>query len=147
MLSNYRNEILPNVIENYRNLNEGEKPAHSRVNYFCCGLHTLVHMTEVSQKSLYETKKEYFEGGIQILNKSFEKSCQPGTVRLSTLPARHLLDVVIKRMADTVELLLLFHVFKGPWNKRLPSTTSQRETALIFYSQIRVTYTFGSRNL
>ena len=39
-------------------------------------------MAEVAQKSLCEIEKAHFEDNVPILNKAFEKSGQPGTVRL-----------------------------------------------------------------
>ena len=77
----YRDSSLPDVVDNYETLNEDSKHAISSINNFFCGLHTLVHMTDVSQKSLYETDKAHFDGNIPIDNPSFPKSGQACTAR------------------------------------------------------------------
>ena len=82
LLKDYRESVLPEVIENYRNLNEKSKQAVSNMNNFFCGLHTLVHMADASQKSIYETEKAHFNGNVPIDNPSFSKQGQAGTVRL-----------------------------------------------------------------
>jgi len=83
LLATYREQVLPEVMENYNQLCEDEKQSLSRMNNFFCGLHTLVHMADTAQKSLVETEKLHFEeGNTPILNKMFEKHGQPGTIRL-----------------------------------------------------------------
>ncbi|WAR06009.1 LOW QUALITY PROTEIN: hypothetical protein MAR_021378 [Mya arenaria] len=83
LLQEYRNQTLPEVIGNYEQLCEEEKLSVSRMNNLFCGLHTLVHMADTAQKTVYETEKLHFEDGvIPILNKSFEKTGQPETSRL-----------------------------------------------------------------
>ena len=52
------------------------------MNNFFCGLHTLVHMADASQKSIYETEKAHFDGNVPIDNPSFSKQGQAGTVHL-----------------------------------------------------------------
>ena len=60
LLKNYRESVLPEVIENYKNLNEESKQAVRNMNNFFCALHTLVHMADASQKSIYKTEKAHF---------------------------------------------------------------------------------------
>ena len=82
LLANYRNELLPQVIENFEQMEENEKAAVSKMNNFFCGLHTLVHMADVSSKSLLEVEKGHFNEQVPIHNPSFKKAGQSGTVRL-----------------------------------------------------------------
>lgn len=81
LLKNYREEILPQVFDNYNQMSLESQLAISRMNNFFCGLHTLVHMAEVSQKSLCEVEKNFFDNKVPILNPLFTKSGQSGTVR------------------------------------------------------------------
>ena len=81
LLEEYRNEILPTVYANYETMNVESQQAISRMNNFFCGLHTLVHMADVSQKSLYEVEKNFFDNEIPIHNSQFTKHGQSGTVR------------------------------------------------------------------
>ncbi|WAQ97354.1 LOW QUALITY PROTEIN: hypothetical protein MAR_030044 [Mya arenaria] len=71
LLAEYRTDILPNVREKYEEMSENEKAALSRMNNFFCGHHTLMHMADVSAKSLYEVKKGHFKNEIPIHNVSF----------------------------------------------------------------------------
>ena len=81
-MKDYRDILLPDVVDNCETLYEDSKQAISSMNNFFCGLHTLVHMADESQKSLYETEKAHFDGNISIGNPSFSKSGQAGTARL-----------------------------------------------------------------
>ena len=81
LFKDYRESVLPDIVENYDNLNDKSKQAVSSMNIFC-GLHTLVHMADVSQKAILETEKAHFYGNIPIDNPSFAKQGQTGTVRL-----------------------------------------------------------------
>lgn len=47
-----REEILPQVFTNYETMNFELQQALNRMNNFFCGLHTLVHMADVSQKAI-----------------------------------------------------------------------------------------------
>ncbi|MES9902781.1 MAG: hypothetical protein ABW168_08870, partial [Sedimenticola sp.] len=82
LLETYRNEILPDVIVDYDTLDAEEKLVISHMNNFFCGLHTLVHMADAAQKSIYETEHSHFEGHIPIQNPAFIRSGQSGTARL-----------------------------------------------------------------
>jgi hypothetical protein len=82
MLKEYRDTVLPDVILNFNMLNEESKQAITEMNNFFCGLHTLVHMADVSQHSIFEVEKAHFDGNIPINNPSFSKNGQSGTVRL-----------------------------------------------------------------
>ena len=44
------------------------------MNNFFCELHTLVHMADVSSKSLLEVEKGHFNEQVPIHNPSFKKS-------------------------------------------------------------------------
>ena len=82
LLKDYRESVLPEVIENYENLKEESKQAVSNMDHFSCGLHALVHIADASQKSIYETEKAHFDGNVSVGNPSFYKKGQAGTVRL-----------------------------------------------------------------
>ena len=82
LLKDFRESVLPDIVENYDNFNDESKQAVSSMNNFFCGLHTLVHMADVSQKAILETEKAHFDGNIPIDNPSFAKQGQAGTVRL-----------------------------------------------------------------
>lgn len=50
LLEDYRNTILPDVVDNWENLAIDEKDAISRMNNFFCGLHLLVGFAETTEK-------------------------------------------------------------------------------------------------
>jgi hypothetical protein len=82
ILREYRDEVLPEVIENFNILNIESQMAISHMNNFFCGLHSLVHMAETAQKAIYEVENAHFQSDIPIQNKLFLKPGQSGTVRL-----------------------------------------------------------------
>lgn len=82
LLKEYRDTLLPDVIENYNTLSAESQLAISSMNTFFCGLHTLVHMADVSQQAIYDIEKAHFDGTVPIHNSSYTKSNQSGTVRL-----------------------------------------------------------------
>ncbi|XP_052812589.1 uncharacterized protein LOC128240121 [Mya arenaria] len=82
LLQNYKNEVLPEIVENYQDLNGESQQALGRINNFFCGLHSLVHMAEVSQKVLYDVEDNHFDGNIPHSNTCFNKVGQSGTLRL-----------------------------------------------------------------
>ena len=53
LLKDYRDSLLPDVVHIFVTLNGDSKHAISSMNNFFCGVHTLVHMADVFQKSLY----------------------------------------------------------------------------------------------
>jgi len=82
ILKDYRNEVLPEVIKNFEKLNEESKAVISHMNNFSRGLHSLVHMAETAEKTLFEVEQSHFNGEIPIANKSFARTGKPGTIRL-----------------------------------------------------------------
>ena len=49
---------------------------------FFCGLHSLVHFAETSNKSLIQVEDEFFDGDSPIHDKSFAKQTESGACRL-----------------------------------------------------------------
>ncbi|XP_060570464.1 uncharacterized protein LOC132728810 [Ruditapes philippinarum] len=82
LLENYRKEVLPDIYENYNELNEESREAIDRMNNFFCGLHSLVNMAETCEKTLNEVEILHFDNKIPIQNPTFLKSGQSGTTRL-----------------------------------------------------------------
>ena len=58
-------------MQNFETLNEESKQAISQMNNFFCGLHSLVHMAETSQKTMFEVENAHFEDEVPIDIKSF----------------------------------------------------------------------------
>ena len=52
VLHDFREEILPNVVENWEDLTKTEKQQMTRMNNFFCGLHYLVGLAECTDKAL-----------------------------------------------------------------------------------------------
>ena len=52
VLHDFREEILPNVVENWEDLTKTEKQQMTRMNNFFCGLHYLVGLAEYTDKAL-----------------------------------------------------------------------------------------------
>jgi len=61
LLQDYKSEVLPDIIEKFDSLNDDAQQSVTRINNFFCGLHSLVHMAEVAQKSLFQIEKDHFE--------------------------------------------------------------------------------------
>nr|XP_022291268.1 uncharacterized protein LOC111102708 isoform X2 [Crassostrea virginica] len=57
ILQDYRMTLLPQLHEDFNNLDDAGKEAVSRLNNFFCGLHGLLHMTNASQKELCEAER------------------------------------------------------------------------------------------
>lgn len=73
ILQDYRMTLLPQIHENFNNLDDVGKEAVSRLNNFFCGLHRLVHMANASQKGLCEAERGNFDGFPPILFGEFSK--------------------------------------------------------------------------
>ena len=57
LLKEYRNKILPVVIENYGKMSEADgKPLTNMYNFFCA-LHSMVHIAECANNSIPEAEK------------------------------------------------------------------------------------------
>ena len=82
LLEDYRTSVLPYTVENYDNLNEESKLSVSKLYNFFCGLHSLVHFAETSNKSLIQVEDEFFDGDSPIHDKSFAKQTESGACRL-----------------------------------------------------------------
>ena len=82
LLEAYRTDILPAVVAEWDHLTEEDKTVFSRLNNFVCGLHSLVHIAEVVNKSLVDVEKTNFNDDVPILNKKYQKMSESGVVRL-----------------------------------------------------------------
>lgn len=82
LLAEYRTEVLPEMVRDWHELEEDDRIVLSCLNNFFCGLHSLVHIAEVSNKSLIEVEHTNFNGDVPILNKIFHKNSESGTLRL-----------------------------------------------------------------
>lgn len=82
LLEEYRSEILPEMVNNWNDLDEEDKTILSHLNNFVCGLHSLVHIADIANKSIIEVEKTNFNEDIPIMNKEFQKNSESGTLRL-----------------------------------------------------------------
>ncbi len=57
LLNDYRETIMPTVIDNYDQMPESERTAIGYLANFFCGLHDLIHIAEASEKAISETEK------------------------------------------------------------------------------------------
>ncbi|XP_062619501.1 uncharacterized protein LOC134281055 [Saccostrea cucullata] len=82
LLESYREELLPQIREDYHALDDVEKETVSRLNNFFCGIHGLVHMANEAQKGLCEAEKGNFDGNPPIFDENFSKIDESGCFRL-----------------------------------------------------------------
>jgi hypothetical protein len=73
LLESYREEVLPHIVGDWNDIHEEDQKVISRLNDFICGLHSLVHIAEMANKSLLEVEHTHFDGEVPILSKSFHK--------------------------------------------------------------------------
>ena len=57
LLNDYRETIMPTVIDIYDQMPEDERTAIGYLANFFCGLHDLIHIAEASEKAISETEK------------------------------------------------------------------------------------------
>ncbi|WAQ97797.1 LOW QUALITY PROTEIN: hypothetical protein MAR_022170 [Mya arenaria] len=99
LLNEYRNSVLPLIREVYNDLDENESRTVSAFSIFFCGLHSLVHIAETSNKSLLNAEKGIFgENNVPTPDHgSFKHVTESGTTRL--LPKLFLLKGMKSRAA------------------------------------------------
>lgn len=61
LLQDYKNSLLPVIVENYETLSQAEQDSISKLGHFFCGLHALIHFAETCQKTILETEKGFFD--------------------------------------------------------------------------------------
>jgi hypothetical protein len=62
LLEQFRNDILPDVIDNWNELNEKQKTLCSKMNNFFCGLHLLVGLADSCEESLKKFERLFMSG-------------------------------------------------------------------------------------
>ena len=78
----FRTDIIKEDLgDHWDDLSTEEQTSVSNLCNFFCSLHALVHMAEICSKALIEFENEPFDDP-PILDKSFKKSYEPGSVRL-----------------------------------------------------------------
>ena len=82
LLEDYRAQILPEVVDNWEQLDKIVQEKLTRLNNFFCGLHTLVHAAESANLSCQEVEKS-LEGPEPLNPAAFKKAGESGTVRLT----------------------------------------------------------------
>jgi hypothetical protein len=82
LLEDYRKTIMPVVFENFDLLEENEQQSLCKLANFFCGLHSLIHMAETSQKAIREAEKALFSDSDVPTADLFDQANEPGTVRL-----------------------------------------------------------------
>ena len=66
LLEAYREEILPEMIKDWKDLSDELQSNLTRLNNFFCGSHGLVHIAEVSNNSLKEVEALHFKGAESV---------------------------------------------------------------------------------
>lgn len=82
LLQEYRTSVLPYTVDNYNQLDEASKHSVNTLMNFFCGLHSLVHFAETSNKAIDEVEKEICNGNPPIDDQSFRKWGESGAARL-----------------------------------------------------------------
>ena len=59
LLSNYRSNILPEVVTNWNELSKDEQVILSQIHHFYCGMHLVVNMAEHASESLKLTERNF----------------------------------------------------------------------------------------
>jgi hypothetical protein len=62
LLEQFRNDILPDVIDNWNELNEKQKTLCSKMNNFFCGLHLLIGLADSCEESLKKFERLFMDG-------------------------------------------------------------------------------------
>lgn len=82
LLEEFRHDILPVIDERYEDLSGNEaQPINNILNFFC-GLHSLVHIAETSNKALINAESGIFVGEVPKPDGTFKISSESGTTRL-----------------------------------------------------------------
>ena len=82
LLEEYRRDVLPKVVRDWEELTDEEKEIMGRLNNFFCGLHSLVHFAEVTDKALKEVETSHFNGKTPAFSTTFSKKSESGVTRL-----------------------------------------------------------------
>lgn len=69
LLQDFKNEILPKVVEHYNELPEDAKVAVGKMYHFFCGLHPLVHFAEAASATLGELEKAEFDDKVPFITR------------------------------------------------------------------------------
>jgi hypothetical protein len=72
LLQEYRQTLLPDMMQNFNLLNDEEKKSVSTLLNFFCGLHALVHLAEAASSSTKAAEEGFFPTSLPIFNKSFQ---------------------------------------------------------------------------
>ena len=64
LLEDYRADILPKVVDSWKQMIPEEQLSISTLNNFFCGLHLLVGMADVAAITLLEWESTHFEGAV-----------------------------------------------------------------------------------
>ena len=75
LLSEYRAEVLPQIVSNWNGMNEVEQQSMSQMNDFFCGMHLIVNMAETIAESLKLFEKAHTE-------EMHQSESESGTIRL-----------------------------------------------------------------
>lgn len=86
LLEQFRNDILPNIIDDWENFSVHEKQLCSKMNNFFCGLHLLVGLADTCEGTLRKFERNYLDGkdvgsAAKPELKRYHKS-ESGTLRL-----------------------------------------------------------------
>lgn len=82
LLEEFRHEILPIINQRFGDLCDNEvMPVHNLLNFFC-GLHSLVHIAESSNKALVNAESGLFADRVPQPDGTFKNSSESGATRL-----------------------------------------------------------------
>ena len=79
LLSNYRSDILPDVVNNWDELSKDEQTAISQMHHFYCAMHLVVNMAEHSSESLKLIERNF---NLPTSEHVIHKQGESGTIRL-----------------------------------------------------------------
>lgn len=89
LLEEFRSTILPEVVDNWNDLDDMEKRLCSKLNNFFCGLHLLVGMTDSCETSIKKFEIEFNDGknigsAVRLELKKYHRN-ESGVLRLLQL--------------------------------------------------------------
>ena len=106
LLQQWREDLLPKVVEGYDELAEGEKMKYSNMNNFWCGLHFIVGLSEQANKTLAQYEDLISKGeklGAVALPGGYSKAGESGTSRLVRTVCKAIQERGCERTGKPVE--------------------------------------------
>ena len=112
LLSDWREKALPHIIGNWETLADNQKERYASINYFFCGLHFLVGLSEQANKTLSLWEGLVHSGqkvGAPSLPGGYSKSGEAGTTRMVRTVCKAVQDRGCEKSGKSVEFREFLH--------------------------------------